>query len=562
MEWEEIAAAKKTSLLDLIPPPWRLSPAELPSVASLRNVTEYACNFLNWLEIEITNSSSTNILDKIRSREWTSVEVTRAFCHRASLAHQLVKWTNCLSEICFLAAQRRAQFLDEYLATNGRTIGPLHGLPVSLKDRFNIEGLESACGYASWLGEKKDSASEGTLVKALRQMGAVFFVKTNVPMSMLMGETSNNIIGVTINPYNRELSAGGASGGEGALLAMKGSPVGWGSDIAGSVRIPCSFNNLYGLRPSFGRLPASGLVTSLPGLPVADSVVGPMSQDLHSLSVMTEAMLDVSPWQEDIDVIEMPWREEVLQATRNRSCIPGERNGRLVFAILACDYTVNPHPPVQRAVKMVRQALLDQGYEVVDWDPPHHSIAADLLFRILGSTAGQEIRRAVDASGEPPMQQMQSWYDDLETEPSSTADFWDLCRRRKLYREAYNSYWQSSRERTNSKRYVDGVIMPVAPSAAVEPGLSGYYAYSGIVNLLDYTAVSFPVTFADKDQDRQRNGLEPLSEADEVIARMYRKDFFHGAPVGLQVMGRRFQEEKVLGLAEAIENALQEARPA
>ena len=99
-----------------------------------------------------------------------------------------------------------------------------------------------------------------------------------------MGETSNNIIGSTINPYNRNLFAGGASGGEGAILAMKGSPLGWGSDIgmlvyprppcsrevwylirtlAGSIRIPYAFNNLYGLRPSFGRLPASGMATSV-----------------------------------------------------------------------------------------------------------------------------------------------------------------------------------------------------------------------------------------------------------------------------------------------------------
>ena len=131
-----------------------------------------------------------------------------------------------------MAAEQGAKALDESLLRTGQTVGPLHGLPVSLKNRFNIEGLESACGYVSWLGEKKDENSEGVLVKRLCRMGAVFFVKTSVPMSMLvgchpqhialrcsrtdvtqMGETNNNIIGSTINPYNRNLSAGGASGG-------------------------------------------------------------------------------------------------------------------------------------------------------------------------------------------------------------------------------------------------------------------------------------------------------------------------------------------------------------
>lgn len=95
--------------------------------------------------------------------------------------------TNCLSEIRFQAAESDAQILDEHFLRTGQLLGPLHGLPISLQDRFNIEGLESACGYVSWLGERKDGASEGVLIKRLRRLGAIFFVKTNVPMSMLVG---------------------------------------------------------------------------------------------------------------------------------------------------------------------------------------------------------------------------------------------------------------------------------------------------------------------------------------------------------------------------------------
>ena len=91
-----------------------------------------------------------------------------------------------MAEIRFLEAENDAKALDEHLLRTGQTVGPLHGLPISIKDRFNIEGLESACGYVSWLGDKKDSASEGVLVKRLRRLGVVFFVKTNVPMSMLV----------------------------------------------------------------------------------------------------------------------------------------------------------------------------------------------------------------------------------------------------------------------------------------------------------------------------------------------------------------------------------------
>ena len=129
---------------------------------------------------------------------------------------------------------------------------------------------------------------------------------------------------------------------------------------------------------------------------MARSVVGPMTSDLPSLVTVTKAVLETFPWQDDVSVIEMPWKEEVLQSIRNRSCVQGERNGRLVLGILECDHTVKPHPPVQRAIKMVRQALLENGYEVcshlkvgftvanmrfqvIEWDPPPHNTAADLL---------------------------------------------------------------------------------------------------------------------------------------------------------------------------------------
>ena len=87
-------------------------------------------------------------------------------------------------------------------------------------DRFHVDGLDSACGFASWLNTKRTADDEGTLVRTLRHLGAVLHCKTNVPMSLMLGETANNIIGTTVNPYNLRLSAGGACGGEGALLAL------------------------------------------------------------------------------------------------------------------------------------------------------------------------------------------------------------------------------------------------------------------------------------------------------------------------------------------------------
>ena len=99
-------------------------------------------------------------------------------------------------------------------------------------------------------------------------------------------------------------------------------------------------------------------------------------------------------------------------------------------------------------------------------------------FEILGSTAGKEVRNAIDASGEPPVSQLRGWYDNDTAEPSSSADFWNLCDRRDQYRAEYNNYWASTREKNIFKRPVDGVIMPVAPTAAVEEGAFTYYSMS------------------------------------------------------------------------------------
>lgn len=211
MSWETIVAAKRASLLNLIPSEWRLNLKEVPPTSRLRDFGIYITRFLDPRELQITNASSSAILANIRSVEWSAVEVTRAFCHRSAIAHQLVRepmisgidthvfllislQTNCLSEIAFVSAEQRARELDEHLLRTGQLIGPLHGLPVSMKDRFNIEGLESACGYVSWLGKTKDAESEGVLVKALRRTGAIFFVKTNVPMSMLVRELASLVI--------------------------------------------------------------------------------------------------------------------------------------------------------------------------------------------------------------------------------------------------------------------------------------------------------------------------------------------------------------------------------
>lgn len=159
--------------------------------------------------------------------------------------------------------------------------------PLSFALSQNRIGLDATVGYVGWANRPENE--ESAMTELLRELGAVLFVKTNVPgeraakwgvcperekerarglmapssppsrlASLMAPETYNNIYGYTPTPLNRKLSAGGSSGGEGALIAMRGSPLGVGTDIGGSVRIPAACNNLFGLRPSFGRFPTEG----------------------------------------------------------------------------------------------------------------------------------------------------------------------------------------------------------------------------------------------------------------------------------------------------------------
>ena len=149
------------------------------------------------------------------------MQVATAFCKRAAIAQQL---TNCLTEIFFDRALASARRLDDYLEKHGKTIGPLHGLPISLKDQFDISGIELTMGYAAYLGRVSDE--DACLVSLLEDAGAVLYVRTNVPQTLMLDHTENWIFGRTHNPHNVKLSPGGSSGGEGALIALKGSVLG------------------------------------------------------------------------------------------------------------------------------------------------------------------------------------------------------------------------------------------------------------------------------------------------------------------------------------------------
>ncbi|EHK21770.1 uncharacterized protein TRIVIDRAFT_53223 [Trichoderma virens Gv29-8] len=553
-DWETRAREHANDVNARIPEKWVIQ-GKIPTADEQRDVTGYIRQFLTAREIRITETEAIDIVANIASGTWKAKEVTEAFCHRAALAHQLV---HCLHEIFFAAAISDAEKLDDYFERTGQTVGPLHGLPVSLKDQFHVRGVETTMGYVGWLGTfegregtGKEKVFESEMARELRNLGAVFYIKTSVPQTLVSGETFNNFIGYTNNPKNRHLSAGGSSGGEGALIALKGSPVGFGTDIAGSIRMPASANGIYGLKPSAYRLPYEGVATSLDGQNTIQSSIGPLAPCVGAMRLLLKNVLASKPWLYDPQVVELPYRDELEQCTRDLA------KRRLVFGILDHDGVVTPHPPVARAMGLIRSAIEDLGHGVLEWKPPAHSRAVGILVNSLLYDGGQDVHKNFRLSGERIFPQITGLYGETPSDKQQNAT--DIAANNVLkreYQKEYLDYWNGTAEITGTGRPVDAWILPAAPFTAARPGRYDWYGYTAVTNVLDYTTAVVPVTTANKDIDLKNETYTALNDWDRKVWESYDAEIYDGAPVAVQIVGRRFEEEKILVLAEVLDEAL------
>ncbi|TIA60729.1 glutamyl-tRNA amidotransferas-like protein subunit A [Aureobasidium pullulans] len=535
-DWKEVAAAKNQRINDSIPKEWRIDTSSLPD-----NVMEIPATsgILSKTELDITNSSATDLVAKLAAGKLKAVDVTTAFCKRAAISHQV---TNCALEFFPEMALKQAKELDDFYEKNGRTVGPLHGLPISLKDQLRIKGLETTMGYVAWI-DKYDT-EDSVLTAMLRKAGAVFYVKTSVPQSLMVCETVNNITGRSVNPRNKHLSPGGSSGGEGANVGIRGGIIGVGTDIGGSIRVPSAFNFLYGLRPSHGRLPYGKMANSMEGQETVHSVVGPITHSVPDMRLFVQSVLEQEPWKHDSKVIPMPWRQ-----SEHDAAVKKITSDKLTLGFFNNDGVVMPHPPILRGVDKVVSTLRENGHEVIDWKPYRHDYAVDLIQGIYASDAGKDIHTVLSASGEPAIPNI----NDLVDPSISGADItklWDVQLQKWKFQMEYIEEWNKLEEKLGKE--MDAFIMPITPTAAIRHNQFKYYGYASAINLLDFTSVVVPVTFADKNLDKKNERFKPMNDMDKQVQEEYDAEAYHGAPVAVQIVGRRLTEEKTMAIAEEI----------
>lgn len=194
---------------------------------------------------------------------------------------------------------------------------------------------------------------DSVLVKALRDVGAVFYVKTTMPQTGMALETWSTLWGRTLNPRNNKLSSGGSSGGEAVLIALKGSPIGPSSDIGGSIRAPAAFNGLYSIRPSSERIPRGGLQGTTKGQISIKVSCGPACRSMADLKMFTK-VINGHPYAEfEASFIPMPWREV-------------QSPSKLTVGMLEWDGVCMPHPPILRAMRETAAKLEAAGHEGVN----------------------------------------------------------------------------------------------------------------------------------------------------------------------------------------------------
>jgi len=235
----------------------------------------------------LTELSALELAHRIRKQVVSPIDVVAAHIARIEAVNPAL---NAVVTPTFDLARREAQAATDAII-RGDPLGPLHGVPFTVKDNLDLAGVRSTCGLISRADHYPDR--DTTLVARLRAAGAIPLGKTNVPENCGDYETINLLFGQTNNPWDVTRSAGGSTGGEAAIIAAGGSPLGIGTDIAGSIRLPAHFTGIVGLRPtspSSSSLPQDGIWPPLAGRLVNLNAVGPMARRVEDVALAFDIM--------------------------------------------------------------------------------------------------------------------------------------------------------------------------------------------------------------------------------------------------------------------------------
>ena len=494
----------------------------------------------------ILSLTASKLAKAIHERKITSTEAVATYILRSiTIGREM----NLITEECYIEALEQAKICDQ-MSEENRSFGVFHGVPISIKDQISIKGCTSTAGVA-WKLDYPDTET-ALLVKILQAQGAIPFVKSNVPQMLMWFECCNNIYGRGLNPWNRLRTTGGSSGGECGLIACRASPLGIGSDIGGSIRTPCSFCGVYGLKPTPQRMTTKGMKNSMPfNIQPLDQQIftccGPIGKCVKDLVLVMQTI-----WSDQLFKLDktLPPLKFDISAYQNQ-----EKRLKIGY-ILDLPY-FDSADCIKNSIKKCLSEL-GKKHEIVEFEIPHAKEIIDLYLRACNANGNKFIEMSLQ--GETPnksynfqlfsnrfpmikkvlLQILRLFAhkrvaDFIEVPRTfSPAEYIENSQRMQDLSENLTKYWENNE--------IDVVICPAFGVAAPqhEKGIDvlGAFVYSAIWNVVGYPA-----------------GVVPVDTATIWAKKVMENS--SGIPYALQIVGLPYKDELVLGVMRQIEKIFQ-----
>jgi len=455
---------------------------------------------------QLVNLMVVEMAQRIRLRQLSPVELVQA--HLTAI-ERLNPRLNAFIEVRAEQAIAEAQAAESAIA-RGEQVGPLHGVPLSIKSSIAVAG----CKYESGSPTRKELRADGdaTLVKRLKAAGAIIVGLTNTPEMLMAYETANPLYGRTNSPWDFARTPGGSSGGEAAAIASGISAGGVGSDGGGSIRVPAHFSGICGLKPTPGRIPATGHFPESLGPFAALGVVGPMTRSVGDLGVLFRVMAGADLG--DTSTAPVPLSD-----------ISDDQVRRARIGYFEEHEDCPATPETKSAVRIAAGCLQQQGFEVVPYIPDVLKQAREYWWTLFVRLGGELLLPIFDGREQETSSILQ--YSRKQSPPSK--------------QELLDAWFGRDQLRVKLFREMSQIPIIVCPVCAVPAfhhderswmingksvGYMQAMLYTQWFNLLGNPAAVVPV------------GESP-----------------EGLPIGVQVVGLPYQEELVLKIAEVLESA-------
>lgn len=457
---------------------------------------------------ELTSFSASQIADQIRKKKISPVEVVQAHLARIERVNPKV---NAFIQVNAETALKQAQIAEDAIV-HGRDVGPLLGVPISIKSSIDVAGMP--CEAGTKLRAGCSASSDAPLVTRLREAGAIILGVTNTPELLMAWETDNLLYGRTNNPWDISRTAGGSSGGEAAAIAGGCSAAGVGSDGGGSIRVPAHFCGICGLKPTPGRIPATGHYPQSVGPFALLGVVGPMARTVSDLKLIFEAIQGPDIGDPGAAPVPVRWPS------------PPETN-KLRIGYFEDDGRTPVTQETSAAIRHAVGALRDAGCEVEHFLPGNLDKVRQLWWRFFGVAGGMLLGPMTggrEAELSPILKEFNGWV--AAEQPHTAQTLLDAWIERDLLR------MQIFEE---MKRF-PVLLCPVASIPAFCHGERTWQIESKTVQYLDawsycewFNLLGMPA------------GVVPIAKSSD------------GLPIGVQIVAQPWQEESVLAIMQLIE---------